>query len=391
MLPDLVPAERELCRRLLGELRSVRPHMLRLLRDFVCAESPSEAKPALDRLAARLAREWQRCGARVELVRQRCAGNHVRVELCPRGPARGQILVLGHYDTVYPLGTLARMPFRVARGCACGPGAFDMKSGLVMALAAARALARLRVPLSNRVVFLFTSDEEIGSGGSRRLIEREARRSRSALVLEPAAGARGRLKTARKGVGEFEIRVMGRAAHAGLEPEKGVNALHELALQITRIQKLSEPRRGITVSVGVAAGGTRTNVIPAEARALIDVRVRRRADARRIERRLRALRPILPGARLELRGSVNRPPMERTAASVALFRHARQLGRALGIHLEEAAVGGGSDGNFTAALGVPTLDGLGGVGKGAHSPRESVVVESLVERAGLLAALLATV
>jgi glutamate carboxypeptidase len=364
--------------------------MLRLLAELVRVESPSDSKPALARLAPRLAREWRGRGARVALVRQRRAGSHLRAELRPAGPARGQILVLGHYDTVYPLGTLARMPFRIAGGRAWGPGAFDMKAGLVIALAAAEALARLRVPLAKRVVFLFTSDEEIGSGTSRRLIEREARRSRCALVLEPAAGARGRLKTARKGVGEFELRVIGRAAHAGLEPEKGVNAVHELALQIARVQKLSEPRRGITVSAGVAAGGTRTNVIPAEARALLDVRVRQRADARRIERRLRALGPILPGARLEVRGGVNRPPMERTQAAATLFRHARRLGRWLGLDLGEAAVGGGSDGNFTAALGVPTLDGLGGLGEGAHSPRENVVLGSLVERAALLAALLAT-
>ncbi len=222
------------------------------------------------------------------------------------------------------------------------------------------------------------------------MIEREARRSDCALVLEPAAGIGGRLKTARKGVGEVEISVIGRAAHAGLEPEKGVNAVHELAFQIARIQRFNQPRRGMTVSVGVVAGGTRTNVVPEQAQALIDVRVARPADARRLERRLRALRPILPGARLEVRGGINRPPMQRTPAVAALFQHGRRLGRWLGLELEEAAVGGGSDGNFTAAVGVPTLDGLGGVGEGAHSRRENVLLDSLPERAALLAALLAT-
>jgi glutamate carboxypeptidase len=383
-------SDEKLCRRLLRHLRTARPGMVRLLGDLVCAESPSDAKPALDRLARRLAREWRRRGARVALLGETRAGDHVRAELGPRRSARGRILVLGHYDTVYPAGALARVPFRTARGRAWGPGIFDMKAGLTIALGAAEALHRLEVPLGKQIVFLFTSDEETGSATSRRLIEREARRSDCVLVLEPAAGARGRLKTARKGVGEIELRVTGRAAHAGLDPEKGVNAVHELVLQLARIMKLNDPRRGISVGVGIAAGGTRANVVPDEARALLDVRVSTNRDARRIERRLRALRPALPGARLEVRGGVSRPPMPRTAAGAALFEHARRLGRSLGIALEETAVGGGSDGNFTAAQGVPTLDGLGGVGDGAHSRRENVLLRSLVERAALLAALLAT-
>jgi len=390
MPPARTRAEPELCRQLLRELQRAQPRMVRLLGEFVRAESPSDSKPALDRLARRLGREWHRRGARVSVVRERKAGNHIRASVRPSRRATGRILVLGHYDTVYPEGTLARMPFRIARGRACGPGTFDMKSGLVIALEAARALSRLRVPLSKEIVFLITSDEETGSATSRRIIEREARRSDCTLVLEPAAGTRGRLKTARKGVGEIEVRVVGRAAHAGLEPEKGVNAVHELARTIARIMSLNQPRRGILVSVGVAAGGTRTNVIPEEARALVDVRVATSQAARRIERELRALRPATRGARLEVRGSVTRPPMPRSPAGRALFRHARRLGQSLGLELEEAAVGGGSDGNFAAALGVPTLDGLGGVGAGAHSRRENVLLRSLPERAALLAALLAT-
>jgi glutamate carboxypeptidase len=239
-----------------------------------------------------------------------------------------------------------------------------------------------------RVVFLWTSDEEIGSESSRDAIEREARRSDAVLVLEPAAGLDGRVKTGRKGVGEIELIAAGRAAHAGLNPEDGINAIEEIALQIARISQWNQPRRGITVSPGVIEGGTRTNVIAEHARALVDLRAARAADMRALERKFRALRPILSGAKLRVRGGFNRPPMERKT-SAALFAKARALSKEMGIALGEAFVGGGSDGNFTAALGVPTLDGLGAVGEGAHSSRESVLVRALPERAALLAGLLA--
>jgi len=267
-----------------------------------------------------------------------------------------------------------------------------MKSGLLIALFAVDALARLRLRPCKRLVFLWTSDEEIGSKTSRAIIEREARRSNAVLVLEPATGVDGRLKTARKGVGEIELVVTGRAAHAGINPQEGVNAVHELALQIARIAHLgnrfNNPRRGITASATVVEGGTRTNVIAAHARALVDVRVAHAADMRRLEAKFCRLRPILRGARLEVRGGFARPPMERSA-SAALFRQAHALAEAMGLKLRESSTGGGSDGNFTAALGVPTLDGLGGVGEGAHSPGECVLVRKLPERAALLAALLA--
>jgi len=258
----------------------------------------------------------------------------------------------------------------------------------VIALFAVDALRRAGIAPRRRLVFLWTSDEEIGSGTSRKWIISEARRSDAALVLEPASGAKGRLKTARKGVGEIELTVTGRAAHAGVNPQDGVNAVHELAMQIARIAELNDPRRGITVNVDVVEGGTRTNVIADRARALVDVRVNRALDMRRLEARFRALRPILPGARLAVRGGFNRPPMERKSCA-ALFRRAQALGGVMGLQLEESFTGGGSDGNFTAALGVPTLDGLGGVGEGAHSPHENVLVRSLPERAALLAGLLA--
>jgi glutamate carboxypeptidase len=380
--------------RMLPLVKWLRPReaaMTRLLGQFVRAESPSFDKAAVDRFGRIVAAEWKRRGARVTLLRQRERGDHVGAEWNPPGNrARGQILVLGHLDTVYGLGTLAGMPFRLARGRAFGPGAFDMKGGLVIALFAVDALtATGRLP-QKRIVFLWTSDEEIGSGTSRALIEREARRSEAVLVLEPAAGLDGRVKTGRKGVGEIEIVATGRAAHAGLNPEDGINAIEEIALQIARISRWNQPRRGITVNAGVIEGGTRTNVIPENARVLVDVRAVRASDMRALERKFRALRPILRGAKLQIRGGFNRPPMERKS-SATLYAKARALAKVMGVTLGEAYVGGGSDGNFTAALGIPTLDGLGAVGEGAHSPNENIVIRALPERAALLAALLATI
>ncbi len=375
-------------RALLDHLRHQKPRMLRLLGRFVRIESPSFDKAAVDRFGRLVAAEWRQRGARVELLRQRERGDHVRAELWRGGRPQGQLLVLGHLDTVYDLGTLARMPFRISRGRAYGPGSFDMKSGLVIALFAAQALRRMRIQPRKRLVFLWTSDEEIGSGTSRAILEREARRSDAVLVLEPASGARGWLKTARKGVGEVELVVTGRAAHAGLNPQDGVNAVHELALQIARIARFNNPRRGIGVNADVVEGGTRGNVIAERARALVDIRVARAADMRWLEKRFRRLRPILPGARIEVRGGFNRPPMERSA-SAGLFRQAQALAAQMDLEIQESSTGGGSDGNFTAALGVPTLDGLGGVGEGAHSPHENVLIRALPERAALLAALLA--
>ena len=372
-------------------LRPREAAMARLLGQFVRAESPSYDKAAVDRFGRIVAAEWKRRGARVTLVRQRERGDQVRAELNPSGNrAREQILILGHLDTVYGLGTLAETPFRVSQGRAYGPGTFDMKGGLVIALFAFDALtATGRLP-QKRIVFLWTSDEEIGSGTSRAVIEREARRSDAVLVLEPAAGLDGRVKTGRKGVGEIEIVATGRAAHAGLNPEDGINAIEEIALQIARISRWNRPSRGITVNAGVIEGGTRTNVIPESARVLVDVRAVRAGDMRGLERKFRALRPILHGAKLQIRGGFNRPPMERKS-SAALYAKARALAKEMGVTLGEAYVGGGSDGNFTAALGIPTLDGLGAVGEGAHSPNENIVIRALLERAALLASLLATI
>jgi glutamate carboxypeptidase len=382
---------RAMMRSLRRELGGRAQALVRLLGKFVRCESPSHHKAAVDRLGRMVASEWRRRGAKVRILRQAKRGNHVRAEIwLGAGRPAGQILTLGHLDTVYPLGTLAKMPYRVRGGRAFGPGTFDMKAGLVLALAAVDALRAARLRPRKRLVFLWNSDEEIGSGTSRHAIEREARRSDAVLVLEPSAGADGRLKTARKGVGTAEVIVTGRASHAGLDPGAGVNAVHELARQIVRLQHLNNPRRGIAVQTTVIEGGTVSNVVPHHARAEVDIRFTHLADAAKLNRVLRSLRPILPGARVEVRGGINRSPLERTAAVAKLFHHAKSLMRELGLPLGEASVGGGSDGNFTAALGVPTLDGLGAVGGGAHSLAEHVVVRSLPVRAALLAGLLAT-
>ncbi|HXN52234.1 MAG TPA: M20 family metallopeptidase [Candidatus Acidoferrum sp.] len=372
-------------------LRLLQPRlqqMLSVLRTFVLAESPSLQKSPADRCCAIVAAEWRRHGARVERLAQKHRGDHLRITWQPqKSHTVGQLLVLGHYDTVYATGTLAKMPFRLAAGKVYGPGTFDMKAGIVQALFALDALRQSQTPLRKRMVFLWTSDEEIGSDSSRKLIEAEARRSDAVFVLEPSLGPRGLLKTARKGVGEAEIIVHGRASHAGLAPQEGVNAVHELARQIARMEQWNNLRRGISVNADIVEGGTRVNVIAERARAVVDLRALRFADMRRLEKRLRALRPLTRGARLEIRGGFNRAPMERKV-SAALFSRAKSLAAQMGLSIGESVAGGGSDGNITAALGVPTLDGLGAVGDGAHSAHEHVLVKKMPERAALLAVLL---
>lgn len=367
--------------------------ILKLLKQFVEIESFTYDKAAVDAFASVVAKEWKSRGASVKILQNRKCGNHVRAEIqfLPKSPGARQIMVLGHLDTVYPGGTLTKMPFRIENGRAYGPGSFDMKGGLVMALAAVDALWAARLLPLAKLVFLWTADEETGSRNSRDIIEREACRSKAVIVLEPSFGPHGRAKTQRKGVGEAEIVVTGRNAHAGIAPEAGINAVHELALQIAELLKWNDARRGITVQANVIEGGTASNVVAASARALLDVRVARLADMSRINKKLRALRPILRGAKIAVSGGLNRPPMERTAKSAALFAQAQAIARDIGFRLGETSTGGGSDGNFTAALGVPTLDGLGAVGDGAHSPSEHVRVTALPQRAALLAGLLASV
>ena len=379
-------------RKILHKLKRHEASMVKMLGMFVRSESPSHDKKAVDRFGTLVAAEWRKRGAKLKVLATAKRGNHLRAEIWwgqGREPKR-QIMVLGHLDTVYPRGTLAKMPFRISGGRAWGPGTFDMKGGLVLALFAVDALKAAGITPAKKLVFLWTSDEEIGSASSRRAITSEARRSDAVLVLEPSFGRNGRLKTARKGVGTAEIIVTGRSAHAGVDPEKGVNAVHELALQIERLMKVNNPARGITVQTTVVTGGTVSNVIPDYARAEVDIRFSQATDGPELNRKLRSLRPISKGARLEIRGGTNRPPLERTAAVRALFRHAQELMRDMGLALGEASTGGGSDGSFTAALGVPTLDGLGAVGDFPHGPREHVLIGALPERAALLAGLLAS-
>jgi glutamate carboxypeptidase len=366
------------------------PQMLATLRRFVTAESPSLEKAAADHCCGVIAEEWNKCGVRMQRIAQKHRGDLLHITHAPdKSHCSDQLLVLGHYDTVYTTGTLARMPFRVTGGRAYGPGTFDMKAGIVQALFALQTLRQSKISLRKRLVFLWTSDEEIGSEASRKFFEAEARRSDAVFVLEPSFGPRGLLKTARKGVGEAELIVHGRASHAGLAPQEGINAIHELAQQLARIEAWNDLRRGVTINAGVIEGGTRTNVIPEGARAVLDLRALRVSDMRSLERRLHALRPFHRGARLEITGGFERPPLERKM-SVTLFARAKSLANQMNLTLGECTAGGGSDGNFTAALGIPTLDGLGAVGDGAHSSREHIVINTMPARAALLAALLAS-
>src|SRR5713101_630055 len=366
------------------------PEMLAVLRQFVNAESPSLEKAAADHCCGIIAEEWWKRDARVERMEQKHRGDHLRaIYALDKSQPVGQLTVLGHYDTVYSTGALAKMPFRISGGKAYGPGTFDMKAGIVQALFALQALQQTKIPLGKRIVFLWTSDEEIGSEASRKLFEKEAHHSDAVFVLEPSFGPRGLLKTARKGVGQAELVVHGRASHAGLAPQEGINAIHELARQLGRIEKWNDLRRGLTINAGTIEGGTRTNVIPERSRAVLDLRALRVSDMRDLEVRLHALRPLQRGARLEITSGFDRPPLEHKM-SESLFARAQLLAKEMNLSLGGCTVGGGSDGNFTAALGIPTLDGLGAVGDGAHSSREHVLINTMPTRAALLAALLAS-
>jgi glutamate carboxypeptidase len=359
-----------------------------LCRNLVECESPSDDPAAVARFVDLAAERFAELG-RVRKFDGGRFGPHLRCEIEPQGGhADGQILVLGHSDTVWPAGTLARMPFREAEGRLWGPGILDMKAGIAFFLFAVRALRDCAVPVRRKLVLQLNSDEEVGSESSRALTEEEARRSVAVLVLEPATGLEGKLKTARKGVGDYTVTVRGKSAHAGLDFTSGANAVVEMARQVRTIAGFTRMERGVTVSPGVIAGGTRSNVIPDEARLEVDVRVLRSKDAETLDRRFRRLRPFDRRCRIEVSGGLNRPPMERTAESARLFEIARALAADLGVLLEESTSGGGSDGNFTAAAGVPTLDGLGAVGEGAHALHESVLVNRIADRTALIARLL---
>jgi glutamate carboxypeptidase len=372
-----------------AELEPRRQEMVDLLGRLVRIESPSDDRPGLDRFAAELETLFGALGP-IEQIDPGDAqrGRHLRLTVNGAADQGAHAVALCHYDTVWSTGTLERIPFSVdADGVARGPGCFDMKGGMVVLYYALQALRARSLSSKRRLQVLFTSDEEVGSPTSRAVIEQTASGAAVAYVLEsPLPG--GTLKTARKGTGDYLLRIQGRAAHAGVEPQKGISATQELAHQILALHALNDFTSGTTLNVGVVHAGTRPNVVAAEAEAHVDVRVQTLAEAKRIDQAVRGLRSVLPDAVLHIEGGLNRPPMERSSAMGELFAKARQIAAGMGVDLHEGSTGGGSDGNFTAALGVPTLDGLGPEGEGAHAAHEHVVTDSFPRRAALMAGLL---
>lgn len=367
--------------------RAERPWLIETIETLVSLESPTTDKAAVDRCGRELASRLERIGGRVSRLSRADRGDHLLAEF---GCGTSQILLLGHFDTVWPIGQLERMPLTQSNGRLHGPGVFDMKAGIALGMLAVRALLEVGAALSRRVVMLWTTDEEVGSGTSRAAIEDEARRSDAVLVLEPSLPG-GAVKTARKGCGEYELLVRGVAAHAGIDPSKGASAIHELARQIVAVQQLQDLDRGLSVNVGTIAGGSRTNVVAEEARAVVDVRAPTAAHAAQIDAAFRALRAVDQRTTVMVRGGMDRPPLERTDRVARLYEQARTVAAELGQTLGEGSTGGGSDGNFTAALGVSTLDGLGAIGDGAHAVHEYVDLDSLPDRAALVAGLIASI
>lgn len=375
---------------LLKEVRLREKRLLGLLRALVELESPSDHKPSVDRCLEFTADVIADAGARVRRHRRRDAGDILEARFSPQKstkPAGRPILLLGHLDTVWPLGTLAQMPFKIESGRAWGPGVLDMKAGVAMAITAVELLQSKNL-LHRPVTLLLVGDEETGSHASRAITEKLAAQCEAVYVLEPAQGLEGAYKTARKGIASYRVHVTGVAAHSGVNFEQGHSAIAELARQVSLIEACNDPRRGVTINVGTIEGGTRSNVVAAEAWAEVDARVVHAADFPRLDRCLRSLCVQDKGCVLKIEGELNRPPMERTKVTVTLYRRAATLAARMGFQLQEASTGGGSDGNFTSALGVPTLDGMGAVGEGAHARNESVLLRELAPRTALLAAML---
>jgi glutamate carboxypeptidase len=354
-----------------------------VIREFVECESPSDSPSAIQRFMSLLGESVS--GIAVSQLTP--AGAFLCKFRLPGRAKKGRLLALGHADTVWPMDTLRRMPFRRAQGRLWGPGVLDMKAGLAFFIFAMRALIELDIPVPNEVALLVNPDEETGSKTSRAGTEALAKQNHAVLVLEPGTGLEGKAKTARKGIGAFTLKVRGIASHAGVDFAKGSSAVVELARQIEVVSGFTDLKRGITVNPGVVSGGTRSNVIAAEASAEIDFRVPRLVDAKALDRKFRALKPFDKRCSLELTGGLNRPPMERSKGIAALFTVARKLAADLSIELEESSTGGGSDGNFTAALGIPTLDGIGAVGEGAHAANENILIDRIPDRIALLAKL----
>jgi glutamate carboxypeptidase len=375
-------------RALLAGARRKERALIQLTRNLVQVESPSDDKAEVDACVALAAAHAKALDGRVRVLRQKGFGDVLEVRFGRHSTqaAAKPMLLLGHLDTVWPLGTLRRMPCRAGDGRLWGPGTLDMKAGVAMAFTAIEMLGEAGL-LDREIVLLLNSDEEVGSPVSRPITERLAQECGAVFVLEPAQGLA--YKTARKGTGNWRIDIKGMAAHAGVDFEKGASALLELGRAMGMVSGWTDLKKGLTVSVGTAGGGTRTNVIPAEAWAEVDVRIARKADGPRMERRFAGLKATDKRCSLAVTGGMNRPPMERTAGTVKLYRRARALAAELGFTLEEAATGGASDGNFTSALGIPTLDGMGAVGEGAHAEHESIVIEHLAPRTALLAGMLA--
>jgi glutamate carboxypeptidase len=355
---------------------------------LVRQESPSSHSDAVNAAQGVTAAWAEELGARVKRHARSGSGGVLEARFGKPDDSRRPVLLLGHLDTVWPVGTLARMPWRVEDGWAYGPGVLDMKAGVVMALTAMKLVRELDADCP--AVLLLSGDEETGSHHSRELIEEIAKGCRAVFVLEPAQGPQGAYKTARKGIGQFRLEISGVPSHSGVDFGAGHSAVRELAWQIEQISALTDLEHGTTVNVGVVGGGTQPNVVAAGAWAEIDLRVTTLANAEAVTRRLQALQARDPHCTLRLTGGLNRPPMERTPGTVALFEQAKQLAAVLGFALEEAATGGGSDGNFTSALGIPTLDGMGAVGRGAHADNESIRIDALAPRTALLAAMIAT-
>ena len=366
--------------------------ILKSIRELVERETKSREESRLNEIAGFVSGQLREVGGQVELIPQNGYGTHLRARF-DFGHDRTEqgVLVVGHLDTVWPVGSLERLPFRVTpEGRAHGPGIFDMKSGVAILVESLRTIVSRRLATKRPVTILLTCDEEIGSRTSRPLIEEEAKNAAAALILEPPISG-GVVKTGRKGIGTFTVRALGRAAHAGLDPEKGVNAIVELAHQTLRLSALNDYGRGVTVSVGLVEGGSALNVVPACASAKVDVRFWTSEDGENLVAAIRGLTPVTAGAKIEVSGGINRPPMPRSEKNIALYEHARALAAELGFELKDEVVGGGSDGNFIAAMGVPTLDGLGVDGAGAHAEHEHIVIDDIPRRTALLTRLMQTV
>jgi glutamate carboxypeptidase len=376
---------------LLSWARKNQPKLIRFIRELVECESPTDSPDAVSRCAALLADSLSDIADGRTVPAGKGVGRTYVCEFRLRGRDKSnKILALGHSDTVWPMGTIRTMKFRQHEGRLWGPGVLDMKTGLAMFSFAMRALRELEIPVAHKVQLLVNPDEETGSEASRATTETLATGCRAVLVLEPGTGLEGRAKTARKGIGGYRVAVRGVAAHSGVDFEKGASAVLELARQISeKIAGFTDLKRGVTVNPGVISGGTRSNVIAAQAETQVDVRVPHARDAVALDKKFRALRPFDKRCSLEVTGGLNRPPMERTGKTAELFQLARVLAAELGATLEESSTGGGSDGNFTAAMGIPTLDGIGAVGEGAHAAHESVLVNRLADRVALLAKLVA--